>query len=113
MPKIIYLIMPFEMNTVKIGKTIQYIQDLRHHYTRSYGSNMCIHYFQVDDLDLDRLETFIHNMLKQYKTIGSIDKNELYMPEHYSSYLDQISQITKRLPVHYECNDDFMFWLPN
>lgn len=113
MPKNIYIITSLTMNAVKIGKTTRNIKELRSDYTRSYGSNMCIHYFEVNELDLDSLERLIHNELKEYKKT-----NELYEPAFYTFYLEKIGQIIKNFvhrdvrPIHHENGDEYMHWYP-
>lgn len=113
MPKIIYLVTTPTMNVVKIGKTTRSIKELRSDYTRSCGSNMCIHYFVVNDLNLDDLEKLIHNELKEHNRT-----NELYDLAFYTHYLERIGQIIKNFtgsetkPIHHENGDDFMQWHP-
>lgn len=114
MPKIIYIITSTTMNAVKIGKTTRNIKELRSDYTRPYGSNMCIHYFEINELDLDSLERLIHNELRAYKKT-----NELYELAFYTFYLERIGQIIKNFvrrdvhPIHHENGDEYMHWYPN
>jgi len=113
MPKLIYAIISGTMNAVKIGKTTRNIKELRHDFTRPYGSNMCIYYFDVNDFDLDSLERLIHNELKEYKRT-----NELYEGAFYNFYIEKIGQIIRNFgnkdiyPIHAENIEGNMQWHP-
>lgn len=113
MPKLIYAMISITMNAVIIGKTMRNPRELRSDYTRQYGNNMCIHYFDVNNFDLDSLERLIHNELRDYKRT-----NELYDGSFYNLYLDRISQIIRNFgnkdiyPVHADNVGENMQWYP-
>lgn len=112
----IYILVPFSVNYIKIGKSCRSCQDIILDYTRTCNSsdNICLLYFPVAQYHMDFIYNNIQEQLKKFNKISDI-----YNPQHYTLYLNKITEICsyyEKKPVKYiqyeHKNNDYMVWTP-
>ena len=117
-PSIIYIMIPVSQPFLKIGKSTKEIQALHRDHMQSFGSNMCLIFFQMilTDSQLNELEMKIHYTLHQlsYSHIG----RELYKMEFYGKCKEIIGNMCSMMcnrqiiPIKYVHNINDMDWEP-
>ena len=112
---LIYIIVTFKQDAVKIDTSTNSINDVVNYNSQICGINMCVHYFTIDVNYIDKINNYIQQKLYVYKIPGP---DNMYKIEYYNLYITEITRMCKiliRKPVtliHYAYNDEFMLWYP-